>query len=265
MSLEQGAYAKLLLEPGPFDILLPPSQRKTKFGGTEQLPRPEDTSISVNQLEVRIGTRILARDLRELYLKTHKEFPEDLEVFSQYDIWIIPHVISAIRRSGWESVRALGYQATFGDSHQGYTVDLLPAPQFTTQAKVEVGVTADLGVEGQFEIPDGVRKFLPDVEPLSADAQCNLSAETKLIGRLGFSLITAKIQAVGVGDSRCEWLFSVDDKPLLGDQRMFQTVLVHRGTESLMMRVRGYARIRTGWSLIPAMFWTKWADLEVHL
>jgi hypothetical protein len=248
---------------GPFgNLLLLPTQKQTTYG-RKRPPQHEEATISVGDLEVHIGTKPLCRDLRDLYDKAHQEFPADLQVFRRYDVWIVTHVVGALCRAGAADVRAFGYQVEFKEQ-QIYTVDLLPKSRFKKDEIGSVGVEVDLGLEGHAEVPEPVRSFLQVSESLGGDARLKFSTEAKFVGRLSFSVITPVVQVVGIGHSRCQWQFDRHEQPLLGDQLMFQTLLVPRNTPALTMRARGYALIRAPWTFIPGTFWTKWLDLEVR-
>src|SRR5262249_54819345 len=97
------------------------------------------------------------------------------------------------------------------------------------------------------------------------DAKIRLSSELKMVGRVSFSLLSPVIQAVGLRSSRCEWVFEVEQKPLLGDQVMLQTVLVPPGTPSLRLKARGYALLKTSWISFPAPVYTDWLNLKCVL
>jgi hypothetical protein len=245
----------LELTEGPFGNLLY-SPYEVDFGADP---------ISVKDLQVRLGDRPFAKNLRRLYELGHKELPPDLAVFDVYDIWIITHVIGAVRQKGRASIQTLGYEADFEDEDQVYTVDILPRPKFNTMMGVSFENQVDLGIEGHGQLPEEARAFLDAVEFLGGDAKLTLSSDVKVVGRVSFSLMSPIIQAVGIGASRCEWCFEVDRAPLLGDQIMLQTILVPKRTKIVKLKVRGYALIKTGWISFPAMFRTSWLEVECQL
>ncbi len=251
MNLNDGTFGSLLLG------------QDTRFGGAGAA-KPPEAMIEVKELQIHIGNRPICRDLRALYKKTHKTVPPGLAIFSRYDVWIIPHVIGAIKRTGGGGIHALGYQADF-DGDEVYTIDLVPGTKFDTKFEVNTALEVDLGLEGHAEVPQAARTFLDEFESFGGDARLKLSAEAKLVGRLSLSLIAPVVQTVGLYHSRCEWRFEVEKNPLLGDQLMFQTVLVPAGTTSIKMRARSYALIRSGLHFFPAIYWTEPLELELSL
>lgn len=248
------------LEPSPFGNLLP-SPYDLDFGTEVE----EDISISFKGLEIRLGNRPVARNLRQLYHLGHQEFPVSLAIFDVYDVWLIMHSIAAIRQEGRTPIHALGYEADFLEEDQVYTIDLLPQPKFSTSLSGKLESNVDLGVEGHAELPETARAFMDSIQFLGGDAKLKLSSAMQLIGRISFSVMSPLIQAIGIGSSHCQWQFEVEQKPLLGDQIMLQTVLVPRYTEKLAFKIRGYAQLRPKWTKALAMFRTKWLQVECLL
>jgi hypothetical protein len=250
MALERGPFAGNLLV-SPYDV---------DYGNELT------DNIVVKSLEVRLGDRPLCRNLRRLYELTHRELPADIAVFDEYDVWSITHTISAIhRRDSYPKVIGLGYEVDFQDAEKILTIEILPRSKFITLSEVKSEVKFDLGLEGHAQPPEVVREFLDEFEYLGGDASVKLSSDLKVIGRVSFSVMSPVIQAVGLGSSHCEWLFEVEDKPLLGDQIMLQTILVPRGTSVLNFKARGYALLRPNWISFSTMIYTNWLNVECLL
>jgi len=248
------------LEPSPFgNLFLSPYE--VDFGSEEK----EERLISVKGLKIRLGDRPIAKNLRQLYKLKHEAFPDDLAVFDAYDIWLLFHSIGAIRREGNADVRVLGYEAKFENEEDIYTIEMLPHSKFCTRLGASFKSVVDLGIEGKAQVPEELKEVLDAIDLVGGDVKLSLSTELKSIGRLSFSVITPTIQAIGIGASRCEWCFHAEEKPLLGDQIMIQTVLVRPHTKTLKFKIRGYALIKTGWVGFPAMYRTKWLDVECPL
>lgn len=250
----------MALERGPFggDLLVSPYEVDY---GTEV-----DDKIGVKSLEVRLGDRPLCRNLRRLYELSHQELPPDVAVFDEYDIWSITHTIGAIhRRDSYPKLKGIGYEVDFENAEKILTIEILPRSKFITLSEIKSEVNFDLGLEGHAQPPEVVKALLDQFEYLGGDASIKLSSDLKMVGRVSFSVMSPVIQAVGLGSSRCEWLFEVDDKPLLGDQIMLQTVLVPRGTRALKFKARGYALLRPNWISFSTMIYTNWLDLECQL
>jgi len=251
MALEQGQFGDLYRSP--HDKSFGP---KSAGGGA---------AVAASGVEVRLGNRPVARNLGRLYELGHKQMPNGLAVFDAYELWLITHAVSAIRKGGSATVRALGYEAVF-DEREVCTIDLLPPTRFRTwlQASAEL----DLGAEGNLELPDQALTLLPLETLLGGGARLRLSSAVNVIGRFSCNLLSPVVTAVGCQQSRCEWWFEPDgDKPLLGDQLMVQTVLVHPGTDVLRFKTRGHALIKPAFYtlFVSTPLKTKWLDVECNL
>lgn len=259
---EKYSVRELELNPGAFGNLMV-SVRDIDYGSNDL----DEKAISVKDLHIRLGDRPVARNLRKLYEKAGKELPPDIAIFDRYKIWLLTHSIGAINIKGnsYPKILSLGYEANFEDAENVYTIELLPrtkfAEKFVAQSKMEVA----LGLEGHAQIPQAVTQLLEQVEYLGADAHLKLAADNRLIGQLSFSIMTPTIQAIGIGSSQCQWSFEVEDKPLLGDQIMLQTILVPKKLKQLTYSIRGYALIKSSFVSFPAKFHTDWIKINCEL
>lgn len=249
----------LELHPNPFGDLSR-SPYDLTYGEEER-----DDTISAKGLEVRLGTRPLARNIQHLYELGHDGLPQERALYDTYDLWIITHTVGVIRRRGRAEVRLLGYEARFDDEDTLYTVELLPQSQFVTRAGASVGVHVDLGAEGHAQVPDAVRNLLDSVEFLGADARISLSSDFQILGRISLSAISPIVQAVGKGSSRCEWCITADEEPLFGDQTLLQVVLVPKAMDRLTFRARAYAAIKPRWLAPLDRRDTDWVEIECPL
>ena len=252
-------FQTLELRPCSFGNLLF-SPYELDYGTPEKHP-----SIDIRGLHIRLGNKPFAHNLWDMLQQRERELPPNLAVFDAYDIWLISHMIGVIRDRGHASVQRLGYIAEFEDEEQIYTIDLLPQSQFCTTTGGSFEFSTALGVEGCASMPDGIRSLLNKTKILAGDAKLEFTSELNLLGRISFSTLSTLIQAVGTGSSRCEWCFDADEKPLLGEQIMLQTVLVPRETKNIRFRICGYALIKTLWSPFGAKFETDWLSVECTL
>jgi hypothetical protein len=252
LELKESAFGDLMISTRELDLGTEPSDEK---------------AISVKDLHIRLGDRPVARNLRKLYEKAGKELPPDIAVFDRYKIWLLTHSIGAINIKGnsYPKILSLGYEANFEDAENVYTVELLPRTKFVTKFVAESKIEVGLGLEGHAQVPEAITQLLEQVEYLGADAHLKLAADNKLVGQLSFSIMTPTIQAIGIGSSQCQWLFEVEDKPLLGDQIMLQTILVPKKLKQLVYNIRGYALIKSSFVSFPAKFHTEWVKITCDL
>lgn len=263
MTLDENTSIKeMKLIPSEFGNLMT-STRELDYG-TET---GDEGSISVKDLHIRLGDRPVARNLRKLYEKAGKELPADIAVFDRYKIWLLTHSIGAIniKGSSYPKILSLGYEANFEDAEYVYTIEILPRTKFVTTFSAESRIEVALGLEGHAQVPEAVTQLLEQIEYVGADAQIKLAADNKMVGQLSFSIMTPTIQAIGIGASQCQWVFEVEDKPLLGDQVMIQTILVPKNTKQISYNVRGYALIKSAFVSFPAKFHTDWINVKCDL
>lgn len=247
------------LRPGAFgDLSLAPYAEGRDFGS--------EGIISVKDLEISVGDRPVCRNLRRMYELGGRKVPSEIEVFDLYDIWLITHAVGIIKREGSTAkVKSIGYQADFADADNVFTIDLLPRTKFVSKLSLSSQTEVALGLEGHAQVPEAVTMLLEQVEYLGGDASIRLSSDNRIVGRLSFSVMSPTIQAVGMGSSRCEWIFEEDETPLLGDQLMIQTILVPAGTPAIKFAARGSAFVRTRWLSFAVPFYTDQIELSCAL
>lgn len=222
--------------------------------------------ISIKDLEISLGDRPVCKNLRKLYELSKREIPSEIAVFDLYDIWLVTHAVGIIKReNSTAKVQSIGYQADFTNAEEVFTIDLLPRTKFVTTVDFNTRTEVALGIEGHAQVPEAVKMLLEQVEYIGGDASIKLASDNKIIGNLSFSVMTPVIQAVGMGASRCEWIFERDKEPLLGDQIMIQTILVPKGTTSITFKARGYAFVKASWISFPVPFYTDEIELTCLL
>ena len=206
-----------------------PSARN--FGGNDG----ED--LKKGQVRLRIGERPIVRNLKELYLSSHKDLPPDLEVFSAYNIWLIAFGVGIIRESGLRDVVRFGFTVTFADKPRVTVLDVLPQTEFVKRLGTELKVETALSLNGSAGISEKLNPIIVPVA-LSADASFKSSTELNVVGNLAFSVQTPIIEAIGVGSRSAEWVFKRSDRPLVGDQHMVVTLRTPKTTEEVATTVR---------------------------
>jgi hypothetical protein len=255
VGLEETAFSGLIF-----------SAQATDYG-TERAAEP---AIDVKGLKIRLGDRPIARDVRRLYERSHKELPPNLAIYDTFSVWIIPHALGAIYEPEANSplglqrptVLSLGYEVDFRHEESAYTIDLMPQSQFVKKIEVGTEVKIDLGAEGNALLPTAQVNLMADRVSLGGGAHVQLAADAHLVGRVSFSLLTPVVQATGVSSSHCHWVLRAHEQPLLGDQMLLQTMLVPQGIRELVYKVRGYAIIKPRWLSFGAIFRTTWVEIR---
>jgi hypothetical protein len=239
------------------ELLVAPSKRDF---GTE----PE---IVKRNIEIRIGARPRALDLRRVYGQNGKEFPKDVELYTSYRVWLISHHVSILRHPGIEYVNRFSFEARFGEKPRVTILGLFPETKFVTRAAVDASAKAVAGIDlkGAASAPTvDLSKLSPIVLSAGGSAQFELGTKVGFVGNLTLSVMTPAVVAVGVGDIYSHWAFEKVDQPLVGDQTISQTVLVPKNKTRLDFEVRVGATIST-FDLLPSRRTSEWMRMSVEL
>lgn len=219
--------------------------------GFQQLLIKKDVP-NILGITVRLGNEPIVKDLKKLYEYSAKTIPPDLQVlFEKKDIYLIVHAISAIRLSGSAKVDELQYNAEVIEKG-AQTIDLLPNTTFKELATINLGFEGALSGNGNFSatLPATLTQaLLPDEITLGADMKIQLSSNANFVGKFTYSLKFPVIQAAGISSNFCTWVLNPQDKPLLGDQLLIQTLAIPKGTEKITYKIKGVCKADKG------LFW----------
>lgn len=249
--------ANCALDP---ELLVPPKKRK--FG--------EKPDIQSGQIRIRIHRRPEARNLRALYESSGKKLPPGLDVFLAYDIWVISTSISVFPDSNARHVRELGYEIEFPDKRDGPRItvlELFPETKFITRVETGFEALADFQIGAEATLPEG-NELTGNVENFGLNAKLSVSTKMKAACRIGLSIRTRSVVAVGKGDCRSEWLLKKEDDPLEGDFSFILVLLTPRVPRALKFRARAYATVAPPWTQFfrPSLKErSKWVNLSCDL
>jgi len=223
-----------------------------------------EPEIEEKQIRLRIGKRPIVRNLRTLYEINSRSLPEDLELFVAYDIWMITHVVSIVQASGFRKVKQLGYQVNFPEDPKITVLEVLPQTQFVKKIGTSCESITDIQLNGQAQVPQELTNMLDQIESISFNGKLAMSNSVNIVGRLSFSIMTPIVQAVGKGDDSSEWIFTKDEKPLLGDQLMVQIILTPKFLDEITFQSRVYATIST-FNVLPVRLKSDWITIQCEL
>src|SRR5215472_10337767 len=206
--------------------------------------RGEDLLRSIeSDYVLRIGDRPIARSIRALYGLRKKRLPAEIDVLKG-ETYLISHAVGVAAARGAGRVRTLGYSASFAG--EGSTVELFPNTSFRETLASQLTFSAIISADGSARVPEQLTRMAQQVLPIGLGAELALSAEGTTVGRLGLSVKTPRVQAVGQASSRCVWQFDKDQQPLVGDQAMLQTVVLPRGEDTIAFTIQAFAVIDPG-------------------
>jgi hypothetical protein len=204
---------------------------------------------------LRLGNEPIVKDLKKLYTYSGKNIPPELLViFEKKDIYIVAHMIGAVRLKGTAKVEELQYNAEIIDLKGAQTIDLLPNTTFKQLASVSLGYEGSLSGSGNFSasIPTTLTQALLEQEiTLGGEMKIQLSSNTNFVGKFTYSWKFPVIQSTGIASNFCTWILNPQDKPLLGDQILIQTIAVPINTKKITYKAKGICKADRGF------FWAK--------
>lgn len=219
-------------------------------------------------IKVRLGNEPIVKNLEKLYQYSPKAIPSDLKVlFEKKDIYLIVHAISAIRLSGSAKVDELQYNAEVLEKG-AQTIDLLPNTLFKELATVNLGLEGAISGNGNFSaaLPATLTQtLLPHQIALGAGMEIQLSSDASFVGKFTYSLKFPVIQSAGISSNFCTWVLNPQDKPLLGDQLLVQTIAVPKGTKKITYKTKGVCKADKGIFWKQQIFETAEHNIEVSL
>lgn len=212
----------------------------------------------------------IAYSVRALFKKLGKEVPDGVALYNRFELWLVPHRVSIIRRSGLAEPTAVGIEVSYeNDGRTCSIVSLFPSFQFIEHGRVSVHFKADMSATG--EITPGAAAS-PDLSDNSDNAgfvaKCgaslNASTGAGLSLRLASSVVTPTVSSVGVGSSQCEWRLDKQGEPLFGkDIETWAVVALPKRQDKLSYRLRFYFIART--AFFPTRRQSEWVEIECAL
>ena len=194
-------------------------------------------------IALRLGNAPIVKDLKKLLEFSGKELSPDLKViFQEKDIYLIVHMIGAVRLKGNAKVHELQYNAEMIDIDGAQTLDLLPSVAFRELLNVSVGFQGSISANGNFSaaIPVALTQTLTEKDiTLGGDMKIQLAADANFVGKFTYSLKFPVVQSNGVASTFCTWVLNPENTPLLGDQLLIQTIAVPKNTKSIVYKAKG--------------------------
>jgi hypothetical protein len=211
---------------------------------------PQELGISL-----RLGNAPIVKDLKKLMDFSGKSLPPDLQViFEEKNIYIIVHMIGAIRLKGSAKVDELQYNAEIINSTGAQTLDLLPNTTFKELLNINIGFQGSISANGNFSAsipPELIETLASTNVTLGGDMNIQLSTDSNFVGKFTYSLKFPVVQSLGIASTSCTWILNPQNVPLLGDQLLVQTIAVPKGTEKITYLAKGICKADRG------LFWKK--------
>jgi hypothetical protein len=205
-----------------------------------------------------IGLRI-----RSIFERLCAAVPPQMESLNKmFELWVVPHRVSIIRRSGHAEPSSVGIEVEY--QNEGRTcsiISLLPSAEFLEHARLTV--SGGLSASGELvPLPALPSALLSEIG--LGSLKFGASSEVGMKYCFTASVATPRISAVGIGSSRCEWRFDRADRPLFGrDIETWAVVALPKRQKSLAYRLRFY--LVTRMFIVPTRRESDWLELRCDL
>jgi hypothetical protein len=239
------AETELEIELGPQHAVNPallerPS--KTKLGG-------ERGAAGSPQVRLRTGRSPLVRNLRELHKSRGGSVPEDFEIFWRHGIWVVQHTVAVDPGGSADDVEQFCCELRFP---AGVTViDVLPDARFIQPTDDGFRCDSDLRLNGR-------------ATAAGPAIRAGGTAGAPVVERISMPVATPYVQAIGIGDSVVQFVFSRHSATLTGEQTLVETILTEKYADELPWAVRMHA-VLSGSDGLPVRLRSNWVPLFTRL
>ena len=158
---------------------------------------------------------------------------EDGLIFDRFVAWLVPHRVGILRRSGRAEPTSVGIDIEYLAGGTCSVISMLPAPEFLERGHAAVSI----------DIRGSVQPAPVPIAAAAAIEVLGMQASASASGSIGLDfsakVFSPKISAIGVGASRCSWVFHKADEPLHGrDLTTWSVLAVHRSAGELRYKMR---------------------------
>jgi|GEM_PF-2365181 len=225
----------------------------------------EEPDIENEHFSLRLGSRPICINLLDLFLKQSQSVPASLNIFDQYDIWLINYGVSIIKTGGWQKIKQLGLEISFPSGPDDIRVTIIsnmPTTSFKTFAGAELVFKANLELNGQASSKMEDIKLDQFID-LGYSGKLSLTNKSSANFSLQFNLLSPQVVSTGIGDNHSEWIVYRDQAPLLGDQLFSQTILIPKDIDSLKVKARINCLITGPMGSFPVKLAGEWNELTL--
>jgi hypothetical protein len=162
----------------------------------------------------------LGYSVRSLFAQLGKPISDSDPLYKRFEVWLIPHRVSIIRRAGLSEPTAVGIQVRYENGEKTCSiVSLFPSFQYLKHGCVALEAGGQLSASGEIALVEGSTDSTgaEDVVPV-ARRGATLAARASVSTGLAIecAVVTPVLSCVGLGSSECEWRFDKRSEPLFG-------------------------------------------------
>jgi hypothetical protein len=231
------------------------------------------TPVEAKGLVGRIADRPVAFRLRDVLTAMEVEIPKQVDLYRQFELWLIPERISVFREHGLAEVVSLGLECEFESAGSTLcVVEVLPGPAFIRHGALEGDFTCRGGISASGDLrplPDqDPAQPVDNATPTKSWEKAGLRFEARAHGgaQLSFSFVVATpyVHAVGTGSNRAQWRFDQHRDPLFGrDMHMWTLMALPKQQRELNYRARMFLTVRT--AFFPTRRESDWQVIQCVL
>jgi hypothetical protein len=222
-----------------------------------------ETSADGHGLFARISNSIIPVSLRTLMTDADPALVLDQatsKMYQRFNLWLIPHVMGVIRRSGNFEPTALGLDVEYkNDGATCSIVSLIPSAAYVKKGSF----SGKMGMSGEVT-PGPLTDIITGATKEVFGASLEVSAAANATLNVSLEVISPCISAIGQGSDACHWRFDKHEESLLGrDVEMWSVVALPRHQKALMIRQKYYYDARQ-W-FISRRVESDWIELTCKL
>jgi hypothetical protein len=200
-----------------------------------------------DEFVVRCAKEPIGLRLRHIFEQLGKPLPADYALYKAFDVWLIPHRVSILRRRGLAEPVSVGISVEYVHGEKTCSiVSLIPEQQFIRRGQIatEIGIKGRLSISGEAQPSEDTANLDPHIP--AGTLQFGLTAGGEVGFQLSASVCSPIVAAVGKGNSRCEWVFHKQDVPLHDrDLETWSVVVLPKRQTDLVYRLKLYYTTRT--------------------
>jgi hypothetical protein len=185
---------------------------------SEELETDADLGTEAEDIEffAYVGDQPLGLKLRDVFTKLNKDVPVECALYKRFDVWLIPHRFSLVRKRGLAEPVAVGLEIEYEAKKQTCSViSLIPGPRFQHHGRVSLETSYSGAIDASGDFTGCLEDLAEPAFNLGA-LSFGITAKGKVAFSFHASVSTPIISACGEGSSRCEWRFDRYDQPLFG-------------------------------------------------
>ena len=180
--------------------------------------------------------------------------PPEIDLYERFNLWLIPQRVSVSKDGGITEPVSVGIEVEYRNDDPAVdlnrrmtccVVNMLPGSEFIRLGYLKGNLSGSFSPSGEFKVSTKDLPLEPYL-PLTANLRAGTTSALEFGIGINLSVTVPLISAVGVGDSRAEWVFNEESTNLYGKDIETWTVLaVPKEMSEIKHRLRLYLILRT--------------------